>query len=94
LKDSTWKISITYPRWQTQIPPLFGNKDGRGNKISRLIGPHSVQWNNYIKTLRTSHIRITEREDEIVWKKQPHMVYTPKMGYISLNIEVMQRDPT
>jgi hypothetical protein len=33
-------------------------------------------------------------EDELVWKKSPHGVYTPKMGYIALNVDLLQREPS
>ena len=40
----------------------------------------------YIVTLRRGHIRLTDREDELVWQKYPIDSYTPKVGYIALNI--------
>jgi hypothetical protein len=43
-----------------------------------------------IATLKRSHIRLTNREDELVWKKDPLGYYTPKAGYIALNIPLHQ----
>jgi hypothetical protein len=49
-------------------------------------------WENYILDLRPRHIRLIDREDELVWKKVLHGVYTPKLGYIALNINFLQRE--
>ena len=40
------------------------------------------------------HICITNREDELIWKYSLHGSYTPKLGYIQLNIELHLRDPS
>jgi hypothetical protein len=29
----------------------------------------------------------------LVWKKSPHGVYSPKLGYIALNVDLLQREP-
>lgn len=58
-----------------------------------LTGNLSLTWINYISALQSGHIMISEREDELVWQKVPHGVYTPKMGYVSLFIDLMQREP-
>jgi hypothetical protein len=47
----------------------------------------SAHWSNYICALKSFHIRIVDREDELVWKYAPHGIYTPKLGYIQLNID-------
>lgn len=52
-----------------------------------------MENHHYIRALKSSHIRITEREDETVWKHVVHGVYTPKLGYIYLNIDIHHRDP-
>jgi hypothetical protein len=62
-------------------------------KALGLIGNISLAWINYISTLESGHIMIFEREDELVWQKDPHGVYTPKMGYVSLSIDLMQMEP-
>jgi hypothetical protein len=51
-------------------------------------------WSNYIIALKLVHIRIVDRKDELVWKYAPHGVYTPKLGYIQLNIDMYLRDPS
>jgi hypothetical protein len=35
-----------------------------------------------------------DREDELVWQFYPHGSYTPKLGYIQLNIEQHLREPS
>jgi hypothetical protein len=54
----------------------------------RLHAPTLRTLEQYIFSLQSSHIRITEEEDELVWKKSPLGNYTPKLGYISINIEL------
>jgi hypothetical protein len=60
--------------------------------ISRLEGEND-QWSNYIQALKSSHIRIVDREDELIWKHAPLGIYTPKLGYIQLNIAQHLREP-
>jgi hypothetical protein len=43
--------------------------------------------------LKATHVRIIVREDELVWKHAEHGTYTPKLGYIHLNFDFLQRDP-
>jgi hypothetical protein len=50
-------------------------------------------WDNYSRVLQSSHIIITDREDKLVWQHDPHGNYTPKLGYIHLNLDLYQRDP-
>jgi len=50
-------------------------------------------WNGYVSALKATHVRIVDKEDELVWKHVQHDRYTLKMGYIQLNILVHQRDP-
>jgi hypothetical protein len=45
---------------------------------------------NYIDALKRSHIRFTNIEDELVWKKNSTGLYTPKVGYIALNLPLHQ----
>jgi hypothetical protein len=82
----------------TQVSdPYTTNIWQQGWKNVETLGLHdplSEPWNIYIFSLQSSHIRITEEEDELVWKKSPLGNYTPKLGYISLNIDLQQREPT
>jgi hypothetical protein len=48
---------------------------------------------SYIATLRRGHISLIDREDELVWQKYPLGFYTPKEGYIALNINSLQQNP-
>ena len=41
-------------------------------------------WNRYIRALKTSHIRISDTEDELIWAIMPKGNYTPKDGYFAL----------
>jgi hypothetical protein len=51
-------------------------------------------WSDYVRALKLGHIRITVREDELVWKHAPHGVYTPKLGYSQINIDLLQPEPS
>jgi len=53
-----------------------------------------VPWKNYIRALKIAHICIMDKEDERVWEHSPHGIYTPKLGYIQLNIEMYLREPS
>jgi hypothetical protein len=33
-------------------------------------------------------------DDELVWKKSPHGVYTPKLGYTALSVDLLQEEPS
>jgi hypothetical protein len=56
--------------------------DKPGRMHNRLVeGGFFWSWSDYIRALKLGHIRITEREDELVWKHNPHGIYTPKAGY-------------
>ena len=41
-------------------------------------------WDQYTLALQSSHIRITNREDELIWEKAQLGKYTPKIGYQQL----------
>jgi len=53
-----------------------------GPEALGLVGNQALMWNNFMMALRSRHIWIPGRDDELVWQKAPHGVYTPKMGYI------------
>lgn len=42
------------------------------------------ELNKYIGALKESHVKITNREDELIWVASPRGHYTPKDGYIFL----------
>ena len=56
-------------------------------------GELKQQWEIYLFTLLRSNIRLLDSEDELVWKKAPHGVYTPKLGYIVLSIDLLREEP-
>jgi hypothetical protein len=58
-----------------------------------LEGELKLHWDNYIFSLQRGHIRLLDKDDELVWKKSPHGVYSPKLGYIALNVDLLQREP-
>lgn len=49
-------------------------------------------WEEYIRNLSYSHIRLTNRCDELIWEHHPSGRYTPKHGYIQLNVNIHNRD--
>jgi hypothetical protein len=50
------------------------------------VGREALEWERYIHTLKTYHVRIKESEDELIWGKNPAKeVYIPKTGYQALN---------
>jgi len=58
-----------------------------------LNGDYVDLLGNYISSLRNGHIILPDREDELVWQKEPLGSYTPKFGYIALNIDPIQQNP-
>jgi hypothetical protein len=78
------------------VDPLTTNLWNQGWKNATLLGLngiHAYLMTTYIVALRRGHIRITDKEDELVWKKDPIGFYTPKAGYIALNIDPLQQNP-
>jgi hypothetical protein len=51
------------------------------------------QWSGYIFAIKSSHICIVDREDELIWQHAPLGIYSPKLGYIQQNIERYERKP-
>jgi hypothetical protein len=47
----------------------------------------------YLTEIKRSQIRLNDREDELIWDSTPSGIYTPKEGYIQLNLEQLQREP-
>jgi hypothetical protein len=58
-----------------------------------LEGDLKIQWENYLLALQRENIRLLDCEDELVWQKAPHGVYTPKLGYTTLSIDLLQEEP-
>lgn len=49
-----------------------------------LLGHLLIEWDTCLRAIRLCHIRLTQREDRLVWDSHPNGVYTPKAGYIKL----------
>jgi hypothetical protein len=47
----------------------------------------------YITSLKRSQIRLRDYEDELIWDLTTSGIYTPKDGYIKLNLDLVQREP-
>ena len=58
--------------------------DGGGLGLS---GDLQMEWDAYIRALKLAHIRLTTREDGLVWDSHPSGHYTPKAGYIKLTYD-------
>jgi hypothetical protein len=56
-----------------------------------LTGAFATQYKNYIAALQVGHIRLIDREDKLVWQKDPSGAYTPKMSYIALSMDLFQQ---
>ena len=50
-------------------------------------------WNVYVNALWSSHLRLTDRPDELILNSALEGIYTPKLGYIQLIDDLQNRDP-
>ena len=62
-----------------------------GKKIN-LPAEMTMHWDCYIFALLSAHIHIFYHEDETIWDYIQTCIYTPKVGYIQLNLNVFNRD--
>jgi hypothetical protein len=44
-------------------------------------GKMFISWNDYIRALKTWHIRLKDKEDELVWQHIPFGFYMQKSRY-------------
>ena len=51
----------------------------------------SWEWANYLLLLRNTHTRLSARADSLIWVHHTSGKYTPKHGYIRLNVVVQNR---
>ena len=51
------------------------------------------EWNDYIYDLRRAHIRISDSDDDLIWKVDAHGSYSLKKGYLQLIPTQLKRDP-
>jgi len=49
-------------------------------------------WDRYTMSLRDSHIRLVEKDDELIWNLDDTGVYTPKQGYDILSQDMNNRE--
>ena len=50
-------------------------------------------WNRHITALWHTHIKLTDKEDELVWEHAAHGIYTPKTRYQQLCLTTFQTEP-
>ena len=50
-------------------------------------GEYVGVWGTFLANLRSSHDRIKEGVDELVWTFAPTWYYTPRVGYLHLSVE-------
>jgi hypothetical protein len=77
------------------VDPLNTTLWQQGWKNGRTLGlnePEALLWDRYLRALRRENIRLSEREDELIWEGDPGGIYTPKAGYAQLSIEPLQQD--
>ena len=49
-------------------------------------------WYAYTNSLKTSHIRLTDSPDELIWAHASHGQYTPKLGYHHISSTYQEGD--
>jgi hypothetical protein len=64
-------------------------KDGR---TLGLNDTDTINWNLYLGAFGRANIRLSEREDELIWEGDPRGLYTPKAGYNILNSDPFQQE--
>jgi len=57
-----------------------------------LSDEEQVEWGHYLRALRDTFTIFSNWEDELIWDHHPSGRYTPKHGYIQLNLEVHNRE--
>jgi len=62
-----------------------GWRSARSLRLEDLLVP---DFELYIAGLKRSHIRLRDKEDELIWDEDPSGIYTPKAGYLALSTEL------
>ena len=61
---------------------------GQGGLSANTIGLSDsldvICWNDYLAILNSSHVRLTDSKDTLVWNLSKNGKYTPKEGYVHL----------
>jgi hypothetical protein len=83
--DNIYLSHLAYPPTTT-----YWNEGWKNSNLLGFVGPQANSLANYIDAIERRHIRLTNREDELIWKKYPTSPYTPKVGYIALNFPLHQ----
>ena len=65
----------------------------RNGKILNLPANLIDHWNHCMEAWVASHIHISDHVNELIWDKVDSGGYTPKAGYIYLNVDLHQREP-
>jgi hypothetical protein len=52
-----------------------------------------LELESYIYSLKSSQIRLTDNEDELIWDPTPSGIYSPKLGYLKYNSDLGLREP-
>jgi hypothetical protein len=47
-----------------------------------------LELERYIFNLKSSQIRLTDCEDELIWDLAPSGIYSPKLGYLKYNSDL------
>jgi len=71
----------------------FWMQEWRSARALGLNDDISPAFDHYISGLKSCHIRLRDRVDELIWDEDPRGFYTPKVGYRALSNDLNQRDP-
>eukprot|EP01018_Ginkgo_biloba_P032904 Gb_28853 [translate_table: standard] len=88
--DLVWKVG-------DGVKVRLGEDPWVGSSLDFKLPHHMIQsldhcLGTFVARLKASHVRISEKEDMLVWAKSPLGVYKPKVGYLALNAGGEQRD--
>lgn len=56
-----------------------------------LDGNLNRTWDGYVEALRKDHIHLGARYDVLIWDKNLTSGYSPKVGYISISVDLFNR---
>ena len=58
-----------------------------GNRLG-LLEVDLIHWDRYTQALRTTSIRLVDRDDELLWDGVGDGEYTPRSSYIKLCVDL------
>eukprot|EP00253_Pinus_taeda_P006377 PITA_06377 len=82
----SWEIKVFSQIVDQQNTGIFAQACKSAHQINLPPRWHQ-EWQEFITALAESHLKIKEGPDELVWNQAENVIYTPKAGYISLNIQ-------